>query len=137
MAVTVKLKYLRHSPRKLRSVTRLFAGKKLELAINETLVMPQDSAMFLKKALLMARAAAKEKEYDTDTLVIKGISAVEGPKIKRMRPTARGRASKYEKHLAHLMVTVDSPVQNDKKIEAKVEVAKPTVKVRSAKKVKE
>ena len=137
MAVTIKLKYLRHSPRKLRSVTRLFAGKNLELAINETSVMPQDSARYLKKALLMAQSAAKEKEYDIDTLVIKGLSAVDGPKIKRMRPTARGRASKYEKHLAHLVVTVDSPVSKENKAEQKAEVAKPIVKVRSTKKVKE
>ena len=98
--------------------------------------MPQDSAMFLKKALLMAQAAAKQKEYDPETLVIKGISAVEGPKIKRMRPTARGRASKYQKHLAHLIVTVDQNEGKKAETAAKVEAAKPVVKVRNTKKVK-
>lgn len=106
MSVTIKLKYLRHSPRKLRATTRIFKGRNLVQAINEASVMPQHSAEFLKKALLMAQAAAKQKEYDPDSLEIKSIQASDGPKVKRMRPNARGRSSKYVKHLSHLIVTV-------------------------------
>jgi large subunit ribosomal protein L22 len=115
MSVTIKLKYLRHSPRKLRATTRLFNGKNLTWAINQTSVMPQHSALYLKKALLMAQAAAKQKEYDPETLEIKAIQANDGPKIKRMRPTARGRSSKYIKHLSHLVITVGEPIKKEDK----------------------
>jgi large subunit ribosomal protein L22 len=106
MAVTVKLRYLRHSAKKLRPYTRMFAGKNLESAINKTMIMPQDSARYIHKALLMARAAAELKEFDRDTLVITEIMANEGPRIKRSRANARGRSNRYIKHLAHLVISV-------------------------------
>jgi large subunit ribosomal protein L22 len=106
MSVTVKLKYLRHSARKLQPVARLMLGKNLHDALNATTVMPQHAAMQINKALRMAEAAAKQKEYDLGKLVIEQIFAVPGPKIRRTRPNARGRANRYIKHLAHLCVTV-------------------------------
>lgn len=109
MAVTIKLRYLRHSAKKLRPYARFFAGKPLEGAIQKSMVMPQDSAQFIYKALLMARAAAEAKEFKSADLVISSIMANEGPRIKRMRPNARGRSNKYQKHLAHLVVSVDVP----------------------------
>jgi len=118
MSVTIKLNYLRHSPRKLRAVTRLFGGKSLVQALNETAVMPQHSAVYLHKALLMAQNSAKQKEFDTDKMVIKAIMATDGPKIKRMRPTARGRASKYIKHVAHLSVTLEMAPEKVEKVRA-------------------
>lgn len=106
MAVTIKLKFVRHSAKKLRPYTRVVAGKNLETAINETSVMPQDSAKFIHKALLMAKAAAVAKEFTADGLMVSEIMATEGPKIKRMRPNARGRSNSYQKHLAHIVVSV-------------------------------
>lgn len=106
MAVTIKLNYVRHSAKKLRPYTRHFAGKGLEAAIDQSSVMPQDSAKFINKALKMAKAAAEAKEFTAKDMVIKEIMATEGPKIKRMRPNARGRSNSYQKHLAHLVVTV-------------------------------
>ena len=107
MAVTVKLKYLRHSARKLEPVAKMFRGKNLERSIEETSLMPQDSATYLNKALKMAKAAATAKEFDADKMIISAISATTGPKIKRIRPNARGRTNRYIKHLAHVQVTVE------------------------------
>lgn len=116
MAVTIKLKYVRHSAKKLRPYTRVVSGKNLEVALNETSVMPQDSARFIHKALLMAKAAAVAKEFDSEGLVVSEIMATEGPKIKRMRPNARGRSNSYQKHLAHIVVSVDvAPTIKEKK----------------------
>lgn len=107
MAVTVRLRYVRHSAKKLRPVLALFRQQPLELAIHKTAVMHQDSARILHQALKSARAAAQAKEFNPEELVISGLFATEGPRIKRMRPNARGRSNKYQKHLAHLTVSVN------------------------------
>jgi len=116
MAVSVKLRYLRHSAKKLRPMARIFVGKSLDTALQSTALMTQDSAKFLHKALLMAQASAKDKELG-DNLVVSAIMATEGPKIKRMRPNARGRSNAYQKHLAHL--TVSLSVQEPKATKTK------------------
>ncbi|MEX0594686.1 MAG: uL22 family ribosomal protein [Patescibacteria group bacterium] len=108
MAVTVKLKFVRHSARKLTPVARIFRGKNLERAIEETSLMPQQSAYYINKALKMAKAAATAKEFKAEDLVVTSVSSVTGPKIKRVRPNARGRTNAYLKHLAHIIVTVDN-----------------------------
>lgn len=106
MAVTVKLRYLRHSAKKLRPFARIFKGKNVDSAIDMSAVMTNDSAKFMNKALKMAKAAAVAKEFSSSNLVISEVFATEGPKIKRMRPNARGRGNAYQKHLAHLTVSL-------------------------------
>lgn len=125
MAVTIKLRYLRHSARKLNPYARLMLGKKLGDAINETSVMVQDSAKMINKALLMAKAAAEAKEFNSDNLSISEIFATVGPKIKRMRPNARSRSNAYIKHLAHLQVSVDAtPEKKSKPVRKTVKAIK-------------
>lgn len=109
MSVTIKLKMVRHSARKLAPVTKIVQGKNLLDAINQTAVMPQHSAHEINKALKMAQAAATQKEFKADDLIVAQIFATQGPKIRRQRPNARGRANRYLKHLAHLTVIVDEP----------------------------
>jgi large subunit ribosomal protein L22 len=108
MAVTIKLRYLRHSARKLTPYTRLFFGKNLEQAIAQTSVMVADSAKYINKGLLMAKSAAIAKEFDTDNMVISEIFATIGPKVKRSRANSRGRSNAYLKHLAHLQISIDN-----------------------------
>lgn len=131
MAVTVKLRYLRHSAKKLRPYARIFVGQPLERALTAVAVMPQDSARFLQKAFKMAEAAAATKEFNLNNLEIAEIFATEGPKIKRMRPNARGRSNKYEKLLAHLSVVV-RPMNTEAKAKKS-----PTKAVKPAKTKKE
>lgn len=116
MSVTVKLNYIRHSARKLQPVTRMFTGKPLNYAIDATNAMPQHSAQFLRKALLMAKAAATQRSLNVDDLVVAQAFATIGPKIKRMRPNARGRSNKYQKHIAHLVVVLDQKKEAVKKL---------------------
>ncbi len=126
--VTVKLNYIRHSAKKLRPIARLMLGKNVDWAINTTAVMSQDSAGFVNKLLKMASAAASQKELDPSKMVIGEMMATEGPKIKRMRPNARGRSNKYQKHLAHLTITLKA-APADKK-------AKPAPKTKAKKESK-
>ncbi len=130
MSVTVKLRYLRHSARKLRPYTRVVAGKSLEDAINQMAVMPQDSAKYIGQALSMAKSAAVAKEFLPENMIVSAISASEGPKVKRVRPNARGRGNAYFKHLAHLLVTLD-----EKKAPAVKKTAKPVKKAKTEEKI--
>lgn len=118
MSVTVKLRYIRHSAKKMHPYTRLFAGRNLDNSIDKSRIMPQDSAQFIYKALLMAKAAASQKEYEPSSLQVVAIHATEGPHIKRIRANAKGRANKYLKHLAHLTVTVAPTKPVEKKAKA-------------------
>jgi large subunit ribosomal protein L22 len=104
--VQVKLRYLRHSARKFQPLTKALTGQSLASALAKTSVLPQDSARFINKLLKMAEAAAKSKELESKNVSIKEIYATIGPKIKRIRPNARGRANAYQKHLSHLVIVL-------------------------------
>ncbi len=119
--VSVKLKFVRHSARKIRPVARIFVGKNLVKSIDTASLMSQDSARFLFKAMNMAKSAAEAKEFDANQMIVKSVNVSEGPKIKRMRPNARGRSNAYYKHLAHILLTV-APEVEKKQPKAKKEV---------------
>ena len=95
--------------------------------------MPQDSARLLNKTLKMAAAAATEKQFSPDNLVVAEAFATVGPKIKRSRANSRGRSNRYIKHLAHITVMLaekkDSiptekitPIAPKAKVETKVRI---------------
>ncbi|MCR4277473.1 MAG: hypothetical protein NUV80_03485 [Candidatus Berkelbacteria bacterium] len=128
--IKVRLNYVRHSARKLRPVLSVFVGQALESAIDKTSIMAQDSAQMLHKTLKMARAAAQEKEFSANDMIVSQAYATEGPRIKRSRANARGRTNRYIKHLAHITVmlverkdkesTSSTPVISKGKVETKV-----------------
>ena len=122
--VTIKLRNQPHSARKLRPLISLYAGKKLTLVLDQSSVTKSDAAKITNKALKMAKAAAEQKHFDVDKLIVTEIFASQGPKIKRMRPNARGRSNKYIKHLAHLTIKVKE--ESVDKIQSKAKVEKPT-----------
>lgn len=125
MAVTVKLRFVHHSARKLRPVIEMFGGKNLETSIERTSVMPQESAQILNKALKMAKSSAEQKQFSASQMVISEIFATEGPRVKRIRANSRGRTNKYQKKLAHLTVTL---VEDKSAVQPKM-LSKPKSKV--------
>ncbi|KKU44163.1 MAG: 50S ribosomal protein L22 [Berkelbacteria bacterium GW2011_GWA2_46_7] len=132
--IKVRLNYVRHSARKLRPVLSVFVGQKLEAAIDKTSIMAQDSALMLNKTLRMARAAAEEKEFSANDMVVSQAYATEGPRIKRSRANARGRTNRYIKHLAHITVMLEerkgskpavaTPIAPKGKVETKIRTKK-------------
>lgn len=110
--VTIRLKYLRHSARKLAPILKQFRGQNLTKSIDKLAVYPQDSARFLRSALKSVSAAARQRNIDQSDLVVTALSATPGPKVKRIRPNARGRTNRYQKHLAHLTVSVGALESN-------------------------
>jgi large subunit ribosomal protein L22 len=109
MRVSATAKYLRHSTRKTRLVTRAIIGLPLEQASAMLRFMPQGAARDVAKVLDSAAANA-ENNHDLarDDLVVVQATADEGPTIKRIRPRAQGRAFAIHKPMTHVTVVLEN-----------------------------
>jgi len=139
MPVTAKLRYLRLAPRKVRLVADLIRGKKIEEAQNVLNFTSKKASLPLLKLLKSAAANAKNNfQLDESNLYIAKISVDEGPKYKRWRARARGRAYEIQKKTSHITVVLDEIVKKPKKIKKvkKVKKVRPEV-TKKAKEVPE
>jgi large subunit ribosomal protein L22 len=109
MRVSATAKYLRHSTRKTRLVTRAIVGLPVVQATAILRHMPQDAARDVAKVLSSAAANA-ENNHDlvVDDLVVVEATANEGPTMKRFRPRAQGRAFAIHKPMTHVTVVLES-----------------------------
>ena len=99
-------KYVRISPQKVRRIIGAVKGKTAETGLNTLKFMPQKSAALVEKVLRSAVANAEQKEIDIDALVIRNITADQGPTLKRFRARARGRGARILKRTSHITVTL-------------------------------
>ncbi len=104
--VTVKLRYLRQAPRKIRLILDTIRGRKLRGAIDQLAVYPQAAALSIRKLLVSAQAAARIDGLEENQLVIAAIYCDQGPALKRRLINSRGRASLMKKFTSHVTVTV-------------------------------
>lgn len=105
MEVRAVSKYLRVSPHKARLVADLVRGKKVSDALTILKFTPKKSGRLINKTLRSAVANAENtKSMDVETLFIKSIFVDEGPRLKRWRPRAMGRATKILKGSSHITV---------------------------------
>ncbi len=117
MPVTAKLRYLRIAPRKVRLVADLIRGKRIEEAQNILNFKVKKAALPLLKLLRSAAANAKNNfQLDESNLYIAKILVDEGPKYKRWRARARGRADEIQKKTSHVTVVLDEIVKKLKKV---------------------
>lgn len=100
------LKNYRQSPRKVRLVTDLVKGKKVDAAINTLNFTPKRVVPVIKKLLESAIANAVHMGETKDTLRIKNITVDEGFVLKRMMPRARGVGARINKRTSHIVVTL-------------------------------
>jgi large subunit ribosomal protein L22 len=109
MRVSATAKYIRRSTRKTRLVTRAIVGRPVEEAAAILRFMPQGAARDVARVLKSATANA-ENNHDlaADDLVVAEAIANEGPKVKRWRPRAQGRAFPIHKPMTHITVVVES-----------------------------
>ena len=109
MRVKATGKYLRHSTRKTRLVTRAIVGLPVAQATAVLKYMPQDAARDVGKVLASAAANAENNhELSVDELVVVEATADEGPTLKRFRPRAQGRAFAIHKPMTHVTVVVEN-----------------------------
>ncbi len=113
MEVSATLKYIRHSPRKVRLVVNAVRGKRVDDALAMLKYMPQHSARDVAAVVASARANAENNLLmDPETLYIKTIVANEAPRMKRIHARARGRADRIIKRMTHVTVTVEDREEN-------------------------
>lgn len=100
-------RWARIAPRKARLLTDLIRGRDIDSAISLLRFSKKRSAVYVKKVLETAIAAAEESDADVTRLMVVESRADEGPTIKRFRPKDRGRAHQILKRTSHIMVTVE------------------------------
>ena len=104
------------SPRKVSVVAALVRGRSVDDAITILEHTPRRAAVAVRKTVESAKAnASYNHNLKADTLQIVEISVTPGPRLKRFRPAARGRALPYEKKSSHIRVIVRGEVRQTKK----------------------
>ena len=132
MAVEIKeyraeAKFQRVSPQKGRGVqealeTAAFTKKRIAPVIHKLLVSAVDNAKYV--------AGEQGTDLDVDNLYVRQALANDGPRMKRIRPAPMGRAYRYQRRLAHIVLTVAERNNTTlvTKVEEPVETAKPAKK---------
>lgn len=116
MPVQAVAKGVRMSPRKVGVVASLVRGRTVADALTILEHTPRRSAIVVKKVIESARANADHNHnYKADTLKITTISVAPGPRLKRFRPAAHGRALPFQRRTSHITVIVDGEVRVPKK----------------------
>ncbi|MBI4175173.1 50S ribosomal protein L22 [Candidatus Berkelbacteria bacterium] len=110
--VTVRLRYLRQAPRKVRRVADLLRGQPVTVALDQLTMTRLASARPLAKLLHSAVAAATDHRLATEHLIIRQVRCDQGPALKRRQINARGRASQIKKYLTHVTLTVSDSERN-------------------------
>ena len=111
------------TPRKLGEVVSLVRGRSVADALVILEHTPRRAAKVVSKAIKSAQHNALNNDgIDDKTLRIDTITVTAGPRLKRYRAGAMGRAKPYQKKSSHVMVVVGG----EKKIKAAP--AKPAAK---------
>lgn len=100
-------RYARISPQKARLVIDEIRGRDYDEALTILEFSKRRGAMFVRKVLQAAHAAADEAEADLRNLVVAEAFVNEGPTIKRFQPKDRGRAHPIHKQTCHIHVALD------------------------------
>ena len=104
--------YVRVSPQKVRLVLNLIKGRRVEDALNTLAFTKKGIApnihKLLRSAVENANYANSEKGVDVeiDNLYVTRAVANEGPRMKRIRPAPMGRAYRYQRRMAHIVIKV-------------------------------
>lgn len=116
MAVKAIAKGVRLSPRKVSVVAALVRGRSVDDALTILEHTPRRSAIAVRKAIASAKANAEyNHNYRPDSLRIVELSVTAGPRLKRYRPAAHGRALPFERKTSHIRVVVDGEQRAAKK----------------------
>jgi len=98
-------KYIRTSPYKVRRILDQIRGCSYQEALMILEFLPYNASGPIWQVVHSAAANAKHNYgVDKKNLIIDQIFADEGPKLKRIRPRAQGRAYKILKPTCHITV---------------------------------
>ena len=107
MEVRAISKYLRVSAQKTRLVADMVRGKDVGEALILLRFTPKKSGRLITKTLRSAIANAESAHtLEADKLFIKTIMIDQGPRLKRFRPRAMGRATRIIKPSSHITIVL-------------------------------
>lgn len=109
-------KGVRISPRKVGEVAALVRGRTVAEALIILEHTPRRAAQEVKEVVKSAQAnASHNHNFKPDGLYISEISVTAGPRLKRYRPAARGRALPFQRKTSQIRVLVDGQKRVAKK----------------------
>jgi large subunit ribosomal protein L22 len=108
MEAKAEARFVRVSAQKARLVVDLIRGAKAGDAINVLRTTNKRISPVVEKVLRSAIANAENKstDVDVDSLIVTEAYVNEGPRMKRIRPAPMGRAYRYQRRTAHIVVKV-------------------------------
>lgn len=102
-----RARFVRVSPMKARLVIDEIRGKSVYEAKRILTFSPRKAARIIRKVLDSAVANAEHNfEMDPEKLVVVKAYVDEGPRLKRLKPRAFGRADIIHRRLSHITVVV-------------------------------
>jgi len=106
-SVKAVAKYIRMSPHKVRRVLDQIRGRSYQEALMILEFLPYSAGGPVWQIVHSVAANAKNNyNLDKKKLIIDTVYANEGPKLKRIRPRAQGRAYKILKPTCHITIIV-------------------------------
>ncbi len=142
-------RYQRVSPQKAKLVLDLIKGLRVEDALHTVAFTKKRVAPLVEKVL---RSALENANYlsqergldvDVDNLFVKQAVANDGPRMKRIRPAPMGRAFRYQRRMANIVIAVAErkragssaeAAETETAVAAKPQAKKTAVKKTAAKK---
>src|ERR1035438_6314042 len=119
-------RHVRMSPQKVRLVVDMIRGQRAEDALQILRFTKKRATRDVEKVLRSAIANAERKaedagaSLDVDHLFVSRCFVNEGSRWKRLRPAPMGRAYRYQKRTAHIVVGV---VEHHKAVQQRVAAA--------------
>ena len=108
MEAKAEARYIRVSPQKARLVVDLIRGLQAGAALNTLRATNKRIAPAVEKVLQSAIANVQNRfeDVDVDRLFVSEAFVQDGPRMKRVRPAPMGRAYRYQRRLAHIVIKV-------------------------------
>ena len=106
---------IRSTARKLRLITEQIKYMPADKALGVLPLVNKRAAIHVQKALKSAVEAAKDQNFDSQTLKVQRISVDEGSNLKRMIGHSRGRMSMIMKKYSHLNIVLSGEQLGTKK----------------------
>lgn len=137
MKVEATLKNLRIAPRKSRLVVGSVIGMPVEVALVQLAKQTKRTSLPMLTLLKSAIANAENNfGLDRKTLFVKTAEVGEGPKLKRWKPKAFGRAGAIIKRSSKIFLVLESREEGVAVIEKKKKEKKTAQKIEKEEKVK-
>lgn len=110
-------RYIRVSPQKARLVIDMIRGQQAGDAIHILSAVNKQIAPAVEKVLrsAIANAENKSQDVDVDRLFVSEAYVNEGPRQKRIRPAPMGRAYRYQRRMAHIVVKLGERAEEEEK----------------------